>query len=381
MVPPALSVLVALASAVAFPGLRSSAAKPPIMLGERDSAWVRATWSRLHPDTALPRASWALSTIAPASDDSGAVLLRDGTECGRIDAAELAAWRDGARRNPLLGWIAPVDEPGTPNLVSRLWPKLRSPDSLLALGRWPAGLDAGFSGQFVNIPLGGAEWERRIQLGASARLGRHLVVGGGMRRSRSWAPLLAFGRWTPDSLDLGTWGWQFSIAAPFVRYEIRAADEVMPEFRWLDRMSAFVIHDGVDGNLLRSPGDSARTLQGNYCHSFSLRAGHFRWTTTVDGDVYRHPVHHAAVDELGFAGVSWGTGIWFARTGFMPGAWFDLFRFSLPLPRVAGRKPRLLAVPLRVDLLYRDPRNLVVSLGTRAHFDELLEFPLPGGFP
>lgn len=288
---------------------------------------------------------WA--ALPPDSLHSETIILRDGTEWGRIDTAK------GKRIPSARDWTLP-DLPTTETLLAWTTP----PDGL-ALGwtfrrsraRASSPMDRNILSASYDQP-----WKNWVSIG----------IVGGMERTYTKFGIDSISN-DPANLWWPSWGGRACLRS--LCWESRTADHPIAEAAWTQRGMDSLAVKGRDGKLVR--GWDNPTSDWNWEHSLTARIGLFEWRTTIDGDRWEGAEHEMLLTTANSGIVRWGalvgTNDTRAWTGFAVG--IEPREFALPAHL------SLESSPTTVVFRYADNQTLSFEIRTA------LRLPSPWKLP
>lgn len=166
----------------------------------------------------------------------------------------------------------------------------------------------------------------------------------------------------------GSFSW--TVGLPFIRYEMKQAGWVIPEYFWLEDDMLSVLDLGEQGETLAEMSRRwGKGHKGNVGHALYTKAGHFRFDMYFDGDLYRTSVLRMSLDSLPFIFGTWGVSLTKASDVWIPGAWIETPGLSGNLFTYSGFEVPFAVEPLRFHFHYWNLRRYNVGFTTGMSFD------------
>lgn len=279
------------------------------------------------------------------------VVLRDGTEIGRLPearaAAYLAAHPEPARA---LESMPASSAAGAPGGGSRTWLATLSGGDWIRFGRWKEGLVLGYR---VDYLYSDVLVRRNILSGGFLKRLGPLYAGAGAEQAAFTGDLADS---VPYAKGAAAAGWHVEAGTYFLRYRLSGGRAALPEWFWSERGlegKYFARGDGGGAKVVRilEPG-SAPGLE----HRLEARFGALRYAWVAAPSAYLRPLHLASLDDLPGVLGTWGMGALLTPEGFIPGAWYQVRAFTLARARLGGASLPLQGSPGRITC-FRSARN------------------------
>ncbi len=174
-----------------------------------------------------------------------------------------------------------------------------------------------------------------------------------------------------DSLNRhinGSWSW--TVGLPFIRYEMKQAGYIIPDYFWLEDNINNVLHSSHHGSFLKSMDwrwDSKH--KDNMSHAIYIKAGYFHLDFFFDGDVYHKSVTRMSFEQLPSFFGTWGISLTKAPDVWIPGGWLQTPQLNTPLFRFSDYEIPIAFSPVRFSFNYWSLRRYQVSAQTVLTFD------------
>ncbi len=199
---------------------------------------------------------------------------------------------------------------------------------ILNLGAWPVGLavskGVGLGGSNVTILSNSIRFEGMGRF-------RHLYFGAGLKRD--WCHGSLVDQLFSDAQNnYRNHSFSFTLGLPFLRYEIKQAGWILPEFFWLeDDIIAVLEHRTAPVTVAQIPIQWDKSHKRNWEHQLYSKIGHVRFTMLFDSEMYGRAIVQLSVDELPSGLGTWGASLTRAADVWVPGAWLHLPAFQISL--------------------------------------------------
>ncbi|MFW5813030.1 MAG: hypothetical protein ACOCXC_01780 [Fibrobacterota bacterium] len=313
-------------------------------------------------------------------DDLSGVLIvfRDGTQIGELSQEKTEQFLQRYPQYRQEDRAEPAHR--KPNRAEQLWgeesfcallideniPVKRKLDAFLELGSWPTGFS--LADRFDMAASRTLVIRNTVHVDYLGRL-FFVYAGVGFHGSSFHGSLAE--ELQGDSLNHfnnGSLSW--TIGLPFIRYEMKQAGWVIPEYFWLEDDMASMIYLGEQGETLAGMSRRwSRGHKGNVGHALYMKAGHFHFDMIFDGDLYRKTISRVSLDSLPFIWGTWGASLTRASDVWVPGAWIQTPRISVNLFSYSGFDLPFTMEPLRFHFHYWNLRRYNVGFSTRMTFD------------
>ncbi|MFP4165282.1 MAG: hypothetical protein ACLFQB_15210 [Chitinispirillaceae bacterium] len=242
--------------------------------------------------------------------------------------------------------------------------------ALAGLGSWPTGLS--FTDN-LEIAASRSLITRNTMSFEYIGSLSYVYAGVGYHGSSFHGPLA--GELQDDSLnnyDNGSLSW--TVGIPFIRYEIKQAGWVVPEYFWLEDDINKLLYENREGSTLKTVKRRwGKDHKGNICHALYMKAGHVRFDMIFDSDTYQNSIIQMGLDSLPFIFGTWGVSLTKASDVWVPGAWIETPKISTTLFSFSGYEIPFFVEPLRFHFHYWNLRRYNVSLQTNMRFDLIAE--------
>lgn len=361
---------------------------PAILLELTDSTLIAGAWTAIFPDSARPRGEYAIlipdpTGSAPGNPDQGKViLLRNGTEAGRLDIATWNALATASGKNGDPAWVTAAEGPENPE-VPTLWHAVRfDGESLLRWAEWPSGFTFGIGSSISAVRTSKPQYQRDVDFSWNQKVFTHFLIGGELHRSQFGGGLARLGRTvaepetggtagsgTPDFWSDGYWWWSLSAGIPGIRYTLSLADQPLPRYYWLEPMPSIAIREHRNGKLVTQWNGPTLERSGNFAHTAEARLGVLRYGLHWDSDAYRIPVQTVGLDDLPALFGRWGGGLILASNILATRFWVDIPDLALTLGHPEAWPTRFRIAFLHLDLAYRNSGNFSLGVSLRVRVD------------
>jgi hypothetical protein len=308
------------------------------------------------------------------------VVIRDGTQVAELDSAATARFlsehpgflTDGtAGETPRRGGRAAVaaarlwgDQSFVATLLDRNSGRKGKLRAILELGQWPVGLTVGDAFEAGASTL--VVYRNTFHCTGLAKVS-FAYLGAGYDGTSLCGSMAR--RMLDDS---ASWyqnhSFSLTVGLPFVRYELRRAGWIVPEYFWLENDLAAVMDSTEQGStVVSAQWRWNRAHANNVCHYLRFRLGHLSWDLLFDSDIYGGVIASVNIEQIPSIVGTWGASLTKARDVWVPGVWLELPRISRDLFSLGAYRFPLVIEPLRMHFHYWDLRRYNVACETRAH--------------
>ncbi|KMQ50843.1 hypothetical protein CHISP_2194 [Chitinispirillum alkaliphilum] len=162
----------------------------------------------------------------------------------------------------------------------------------------------------------------------------------------------------------------FTLGVPFVRYELKQAGWILPEYFWLEDDIIAVTDKRVEP---RTVGQISRqwdkSHKKNFSHALYFKAGHFGFSMLFDFEMYSRTIYQFQMDNLPSVFGTWGASLTFAADAWIPGVWLDVPKFETVFFRGRNFQVPVEVEPLQLHFHYWNLRRYNLGCSMRINFD------------
>ena len=364
---------------------------PVAVLELSDSTLIQNAWRTIYPDSAVPEGGYQiLIPSGPMLSPRGrrrqlsatVVLLRNGTEAGRMDRGAWDALAAAAERKAGPDWAESMEGPEKQD-VPLLWHALRlNRATWLRWSEWPAGFAVAVGSSISPVPTVKPEAERDIDFAWDQKLFGHFLLGASLHRSQFGGGLSRLGETVADTAggkapgntnypfwSDADWWWTVSAGVPGLKYTLALADQAVPPYFWLETGSDQAIRGHKPGRVVSQWTGPALRRPGNLSHTFDARLGVLHYGIRIDPDAYRFPIHTVGLDDLPALFGRWGAGLIVASDVMATRLWMDIPDLELRLGHPEAYPSRFRFAFLHFDMAYRSSKSFSIGTSVRIRID------------
>ena len=345
----------------------------PVMVD--DTALIRYLLQPELGSDSIPAGQWSM---VPSADTSmQLIVLHNGTEVKRL-SRDVTTQILAQDPEYFKGQVSPREESWRPALQDPKpnwdWVKTEKLDQIDGpLFQQTEGFDAGYG-------LGGSRaeywWIRDYYFVDVAKIYGNFRGAASFTSYTDYMNLQRYIRELYGKNNFSNTSWSLSISWLAFTYKMQSVPWVLPEYFWLEPNPDTLYELAANGQAAQAGGKVINEFQNgigsshssNLAHSFAARLWYFRYSITLDGDMYTGPLQRIGFED--FPAFGSGTfGVYAVGCGgiWAPGFWIrtgSLLDATIPFVDTWNK---FSWTPLRFELEYRNTTHFRLEALTQFH--------------